>query len=119
MRGHRPIETLRRRGVKPAVIWVSDIDGIQVDRWHRNGTDPEVLITADDDIDRLDLRFARGIRVEVHTFSEQLTAGLVEAFVKAGADRVLGCVFELHRHGAECIAMTDTAGDAVWRKETV
>lgn len=117
MRGHKPIEAMRRKGITPPVVWVSDIDGIEVDHWVRNGTDPEVFIGADDDVPRLDLRFAKGLRVEVHTFAEHRTADLVDAFVAAGADRVLGCVFELQKHGAECVAMTDTAGEAVWAKE--
>lgn len=103
MKHHEWVAALRRRGHKPACVWLH-VDGdaetfAEVNRLPNSA--PQVVIEPADAIDRLDLRWLVGCMVFVHGESE---ARVRRAFARAqdeGAARVIA-------YAPTCVL--DTAG---------
>jgi len=84
--------------------------------WHRYGEVAEVGIEPGDYLDLLDLRFAIGLRVNVHGTDAERVAEVAAAFVRAKADRVIATVFEHVNHRVQIISTTDTQGVLTWQR---
>lgn len=107
MRGHQPILAMRRRGLRPAYVTLSDLPPSAWAKWPSMHRYPDVCIDADDSPDLLDLRFVVGLPVVVEIDSETRMRRLVLAAEKAGASRVYGFAV-----GVPAIC---TEGDQSWR----
>lgn len=93
MKGHEDLIDLRRKGFRP-------IGGVMVDAtpggdrwaqdWGRLGISMAFVdIALDDPLHRLDLRFAKGLPVDVSGEDVCRVGEVAKAFVKAGASRVI------------------------------
>lgn len=107
MRGHLPLLAMRRRGLKPAFVTLSDIEPPAWPKWAELQPFPDVCIEAADSPDLLDLRFVVGLPVVVSIDDETRMRRLVLAAEKAGASRVYGC--------AAGVPTICTEGDQSWR----
>lgn len=98
MRGHEHIVELRRRGVVPiggVIVDASPLDASQQAtdwgrEWGKAGMSMAFVdIEPSETIDRLDLRFAIGLEVQVSGDDANRVREVAQAFVKAGARRVI------------------------------
>jgi hypothetical protein len=100
MQGHTALIAMRKTGIKPAAVYVSD-EVTQLTRdWHAPVTltgkpmeqhSPCIAIEATDRIRSLDLRFLVGLVVFVSGETEARAKEMFEACKRAGAVRVIGC----------------------------
>lgn len=102
MRGHDVILAMRRRGVRPASVWLVDApphkplaDGTRLDWWAfgkalRNLPPAEVSIDPTDYPARADLRFLVGMTVHVMLDDPDRMRAFVQACRDAGAAKVFG-----------------------------
>lgn len=101
MTGHQPILAMRRAGLKPTFIWVSDFERCHFDgrtvRVH--GDTPEIE----------DFRLLLGVTAIVEGPDADRVARIVEA-CKPFAKRVIASTF----CGPEVVAVTDTEGVMAW-----
>lgn len=87
MKGHEGVIAMRRRGVRPAVVWVYVGPDFGPRRDAEKWGDLAVSIPATDAVSRLDLRWAVGLLCMVHGAS---VAAVCTALKRAGAARVIG-----------------------------
>lgn len=124
MRGHEPILALRRRGLRPSSVWLSDAPlprplpcGTRLDWWAFREPGPaEVCIEPADNPQRLDLRFLFGLPVHVLLDDPERMRALVDAAQRAGAARVFGGShdFNPRRQRAEETAFAAWTKEAGW-----
>jgi hypothetical protein len=97
MRGHEPLRTMRRRGVRPGVVFIDLVR--QPSEWplqwstecpHR----AHVEILDDEMLSGLDLRFCVGMQVLVQGEAGRRVAQVAEACIEAGAARVVAVTTE-------------------------
>lgn len=92
MRGHEAIVAMRRRGMRPEHVTLTD--QVPLKPWSGVEAFPEVGIERADNPDRIDLRFLVGLPVFVKVFGDEpRMRRLVAAAERAGAEFVTGCVF--------------------------
>lgn len=98
MRGHERLVALRRHGIRPPSVWLTDApppqplaDGTRLDWWaFTKPLPPEVSIDPADSPLRADLRFVVGLTVHVMLDDSDRMAAWVQACRDAGAARVFG-----------------------------
>ena len=122
MRGHQAILSMRRCGVTPASVWIDDTgtptSGSNPHTgWQRDTAHAQVDVEPTDNPRRLDLRFAAGLVVHVHTDSASRLAGFEETAKACGVGRLLGNLFAGEGHQRRVVRMTDTAGEFVFEEE--
>jgi hypothetical protein len=111
MRGHEPIEKMRRQGATPLVVFVDTYPGAWGLWQCWSTTSPryaQVEIEESDLVAGLDLRYAVGLTVMVSGYDRIRTEAVGRAFEVAKAHRVIVTVFEATRHGPEVVHTTDT-----------
>jgi hypothetical protein len=121
MRGHEPLLAMRRRGFRPASVWLVDsppptplLDGTRLDWWAFRDTPPaEIFVEPDDSPARVDLRFLLALTVHVLMPDADRMRAFVEAAKNAGAARVFGAS---HSYDPRREVATETAF-AAWTKE--
>lgn len=87
MRGHEGVIAMRRKGVRPDVVWVEVGPDTQLRRDEEKWGYISVNIPETDHVSRLDLRWAVGLMCMVHGAS---VAAVCAALKRAGAARVIG-----------------------------
>jgi len=110
MLGHTPLIALRKQGIKPAAVYLSDEVTQLVRDWHAPVTltgkpmeqhSPCIAIEDKDAPHRLDLRFLVGLVVFVSGNTESRAKAMFEACKKAGAAKVIGCHTATSRRHAD------------------
>ena len=99
MFGHLPIIEMRKRGMKPAAIFINDFSDSTAKDWHEPGRkysetwmpDRPKVCTHGDSIDGIDLRFVRGITVHVMSESESRAKLFFAKAIDEGASAVGAC----------------------------
>lgn len=103
MRHHERIIGLRRRGLKPLCLWLTDV--APLDLWSVQYEPGDSPATAD-------LRFVKGLVVKVEGESVDAVKAWAKACERAGAMRVLWVTHRIERRGefadVEIVAMGDT-----------
>lgn len=123
MRGHQAVLSMRRCGVTPASVWITDTGGLTSSShpgtgWQVDSNNAQVECEPTDNPRRLDLRFAAGLTVHLHTDSAERLQSFEETAQACGVGRLLGNLFVgsgLHRR---VVRMTDTEGAFVWEEES-
>lgn len=112
MKGHHALIAMRLRGRHPKAVFIEpdeDIGGISK-HWQEHGTGIATLVLEPgENIGRLDLRCVMGLRVHLHTTTEQRITALVAACLEAGAAQVIGITDE------EAIVIA-TEGATTWHR---
>lgn len=108
MIGDRRILEMRRKGIKPTVVWLSDFPSGYID--------PEATAlsvnVAHDMPEALDLRFLVGVSIVIVEGSRDERLGrLARAAMDAGAQRVITNKFE----SGKVVRTTDTEGAMAWQ----
>jgi hypothetical protein len=125
MRGHEALVDMRRRGVRPAAVWLTDIPpprllaGGSQRQWWLCSPNPEwaeVYVEPSDSVLRADLRFLIGMPVHVQMAEEQRMRQFVDAAKYAGALAVYGSShsFDPHRCESTEVAFTAWERGAGW-----
>jgi hypothetical protein len=105
--GHIPLIELRKSGVRPEVVYLSDEVSQIVRDWHAPRTltgkrmvphAPHIAILPEDRLQTLDLRFLVGLDVRISSDDETRAKAMFEACKRAGASRVVGCQTQPDRH---------------------
>lgn len=92
MRRHEPLIAMRRRGMRPALVTLTDLPSTTPwEAWRETLPFPDVEIEPSDSPELVDLRFVVGLPVLVSIDDEQRMRRLVLAAEQAGAGRVYGC----------------------------
>ena len=101
MIGHTQLIALRRRGVKPTAVYITDMVHQLARDWHDPRSlsgvrfnamhDPHISIEPTDKIRHLDFRFLVGLDVRVSSDDEAVARELFRACIDAGAQQVVGC----------------------------
>lgn len=107
MRGHEPIVDMRRRGKKPAMVFIDAFETAS-QCWRewpaRDLSMPQVEVPEDDALSGLDLRFVVGLRVMVTGHTARRVEAIRDLCIEAGASRVIAAVVDDH-----AAHITDTA----------
>lgn len=93
MRGHEPIITMRKQGVKPLFVYVDDVGADT--HWHRYGATPNVEITANESLEMLDLRWAVGLDIRASINGVDRAKDVFYAFQRVSPKRVICTACEL------------------------
>lgn len=105
MRFQDRIIEMRKRGMRPIWLWLSDLE--PKDRW-------SVQYEPDDSPATADLRFVRGLQVKVEGCDRERVEAWARACQAAGAARVHWVAHRLEGRGefvrVEIVAMGDTEG---------
>lgn len=114
MRGHEPLLAMRRRGVRPEAVWLTDFapprplaNGARLDWWALpRPQSAEVSLDPTDHPLRTDLRFVVGMQVFIDIADPQRMHAFVEAAKLAGAASVFGAshVFDARRRESQQVA---------------
>lgn len=113
MNGHRELIIMRRAGLKPGAVWISD-DRCPTD-WARWKDQPQICV-AGDTPELEDFRFLVGIEL---VLVEGFQPGRVERIAKACetyAKRVIANTFAMDGGRVELVSTTDTKGVLSWHK---
>lgn len=111
MTGHEPILAMRRKGMKPALVTVSDRP-CRTD-WAKWGDQPTVCV-AGDTPELQDFRFLVGVTALVEGDNEDRVSRIVKA-CEASAARVIATVARpVDSWRQEIIRITDTEGVLTW-----
>lgn len=76
MIGHLEVIDVRKQGLRPSIVFIFDLGAIRNDGWFapedmlQNGFLPEIHISPDDDIAKLDFRFLTRCIVAIITISK-------------------------------------------------
>lgn len=105
MRFQDRIIEMRKRGMRPICLWLTDVE--PKDRWsvqYESGDSPATA----------DLRFVRGLLVKVEGYDRERVEAWAMACENAGAVRVIWAVFACSGAGefrrVQTVAMGDTEG---------
>jgi putative intracellular protease/amidase len=85
MRGHQKVIELRKKGYKPAIVFLNDY---QTPAWALDGTTVDI---SGDLVEGLDLRFLVGLMVSTGATTETRAKAILEACKRAGASVVGVC----------------------------
>ena len=89
MRGHDKLIDMRKKGLRPPLVFLSDY---RTDpRLASEVFDGSVIEIAGDPIESLDLRFLVGLRVSAGATTESRARAILEACKRAGASMVAVC----------------------------
>ena len=96
MRGQDPIIAMRKRGTRPAIVFINDYPDRTANDWQNPGgrrgetwpSDHATVCTHGDVIQLLDMRFVKGLRVSITGTSEVRTKALFAHCKAAGASTV-------------------------------
>ena len=110
MRGHLPILAMRRAGLRPTMVTMSDFptETRCWRDWPEETAHAEVEIDRTDTPARLDLRYLVGLTVMVYGYNAGRVHALGDAAKRAGAARVLRIVLKVERMQATCESVTDS-----------
>lgn len=86
MKGHTEIIELRKRGIKPNIVFLNDYPCKDTD-WFENN-DHATVCTHGDPLSSLDLRYLVGMRVSITALTEARAKALYRLAIEAGADTV-------------------------------
>lgn len=116
MRGHEPILDMRRRGQKPALVFLDTIPDRSPSQLWREWPEvqpaiPTVWVQDDDAVHLLDLRFLVGLPVVITGTDAARVDALQAAALEAGAVRVVSNVVAFNPD-AEILSITDTKQEA-------
>lgn len=104
MRGHEQIIAMRKRGVRPDVVFIwcgKDGIGSCLD-WHlETPKHPEIEIADTDALSGLDLRFVVGLVVSINGLDPLRVAAVHAGCMAAGAKRVVSAAVYFDRPGSE------------------
>lgn len=123
MRGHEAILSMRRCGVTPASVWIDDTGGPFTGMshpgtgWQVDTAQAQVEVLPTDNPRRLDLRFAAGLTVHLHTDRAERLQAFEETAQACGVGRFLGNLFAGSGHNRRVVRMTDTAGAFVFEED--
>lgn len=115
MRGHEPIVAMRKRGQKPAIVYLDLMrDASPMKAWRDwpgvSPAIPTVWVQPEDAPHRLDLRFLVGLTAVVTGEDSDRVAALAKACTDAGALRVVASVVEpAPRREFRVVSVTDSA----------
>jgi hypothetical protein len=87
MNGHSQIIELRKKRLKPEIVFINDFS-CKTD-WFEHKDHATVSIMPTEAIETLDMRFLNGLTVSVASFDEKRAKGLFEACKAAGAKTVV------------------------------
>ena len=121
MIGHLPLIAMRKRGIKPAIVFLNDWPCDTSKDWHNPGEkageswepDHATVNTVGDVIQLLDLRFLVGLQVSISSFSEIRAKALFDQAKAHGAITVAACHSIEHKNKP-----MSTGWFSVWRKNT-
>lgn len=108
MRGHEDILKLRRKGFRPAYVWLQDT-GLAP-------TDHAVTLDKSDIPEALDLRFLVGTTVLVEASERERFSRILAACAESKPNRIIGTLFQATDGFDEVIETTDTEGVLTWQK---
>ena len=99
MRGHEPILAMRKRGIKPSIVFINDFACPESHDWQNPGekfsqqwpADHATVSTAGDPLSSLDLRFLVGLTVSISSMNEGRAKALFENAKASGAATVAAC----------------------------
>lgn len=108
MNGHEAILTMRRKGFKPAFVWLQDSGLVP--------TDLAVTISKTENPESLDLRFLIGTTVIAESDNKQRLEAMTNAAKQAKALRVIASQYQRIPGGRfEVVGVSDTQGDLTWQ----
>ena len=110
MRGHEPILAMRKRGKRPAIVFLNDFACPKEMDWAEYGEHATVDVHADQP-EQIDLRFLIGMRVSISAEDEGRARRFVQACKDAGAVLIGVCVVQ--RIGGRF----ESTWSDVWHKE--
>ena len=118
MRGHDQLIAMRRRGMVPAIVFVScDPDRLgQAGDWSAHT--PEMAVVDIEPADRpetLDLRFLVGLLVKVDGLDAGRVESVTQACIAAKAARVIASTVAPNGCGVRITGITDTEGTLAWQ----
>jgi hypothetical protein len=110
MRGHLPILAMRRAGLTPTMVTLSDYptETWSWRDWPEDSAHAQVEIDAKDSLPRLDLRYVVGLTVIVDGHNANRVNALGDAAELAGASRVIRIVYRVERQRAVVGAVADS-----------
>lgn len=119
MRGHEAILAMRRVGAAPACVWLHDVPAYTEHTsagrgWQLSTNHAQVEVLEHEPARRLDLRFAAGLTLWVHTRSAARLRAVHNAARESGVGRVLGVLLQGEGEATTVAAMTDTEGAFAW-----
>jgi hypothetical protein len=90
VRGHQPLFELRKQGVKPPMVHIAAMqtNGLAQRKWPEDGGTPSVEIAPGENLQRLDLRCFKGLRVLVFGFDDGHVDAVARACQEAGAEPI-------------------------------
>ena len=88
MKGHQQILSLRRRGLKPAAIFLCDYAAKWAE-WEIEANGLPGVYVADDEPSLADLRFVTGCQVHLHADNSTRAAAWVDRLLQDGAKSVI------------------------------
>lgn len=96
MRGHMPILAMRRAGLTPTMVTLSDYptSAWSWRDWPQDTAHAEVEIESTDSVARLDLRYLVGLTVIVDGHNANRVNAIADAAERAGAGRVIRVVLK-------------------------
>ena len=113
MRGHLPILAMRRVGLVPSMVTLSDYptETWSWRDWPEDTAHAEVEIERTDSIARLDLRYCVGLIVIVDGENANRVNAIADAAEKAGAKRVIRVVLKTAFWAPQVVNVGDTLTD--------
>lgn len=122
MRGHEPIIAMRKKGIRPSIIFIDDTPKLSVlsREWHNPGERygevwepdfPAVDVLDTETVERLDLRFVMGCVVSISSGTERRAKRLLAACQRAGAKVVAAT------HAIEANGRIESGWTEIWRAE--
>lgn len=111
MRGHEPLLALRRKGLKPRMVFIDafeDSDNSWRDWPTNDPTHPQIEVLADDSIAGLDFRFVVGLTVMVTGHDKARVNAIRGACIDAGAKRVVAAFID-----GDKVQTTDLTGKEI------
>jgi hypothetical protein len=108
MRGHQPLIERRLAGWRTDAVFVADVGHDKAGCWRdwpSWAMHAHVELEAKDRVRRLDLRFAAGLTVHLDAEDSQRMRELSDAFLAAGAVRVVGAVHAWRGEELRCVEM--------------
>lgn len=121
MHGHIPLMAMRKRGIKPGIVFLNDYPCETSKDWHNPGEefgeswglDHATVCTVGDVIQLLDLRFLVGMRVSITSTTEIRAKALFEQ-AKAHGAMTVGACHVIEKKNKPC----GTGWCEVWHKNT-
>ena len=118
MRGHEQLLAMRRRGMVPAIVFIScdpDTLGEAGDWQARTPEMAAVVIEPADQPEMLDLRFLVGLLVKVDGLDAERVERVTQACIEAKAARVIASTVAPAGYGLRITGITDTEGTLGWQ----